>query len=164
MQSIARNWKSGKRKKQVGKIRIGRSKRPISYSKAFNDLAYLFWLNGPRIASQGLTGIKFCELSRTIRPSCLFCVFAYSRPHSLTCAAHYGIMAMTIHSWPWQMWRLCENFHFLLLNSLRSSEFPVIFVFYTKITGLCSWIVLLVPKPTISVGYVSRGTSKSPKL
>lgn len=132
---------------------MGRFKRPISYFKAFNDLAYLFWLNGPRIASQGFTGIKFCGLSRTIRPSCLFYVFAYSRSHSLTFAAHYGIMAITIQVWPWQMCVFCEDFHFLLLNSLRSSEFPVIFVFYTKITGLCSWIVLLVPKPTILVGY-----------
>ena len=143
---------------------MGRLERPIFYSKAFNDLAYLFWLNGPRIASQGLTGIKFCGLSRIIRPSCLFCVFAYSRSHSLTFAARYGIMTMTIHSWPWQMCVFCEKIHFLLLNSLRSSEFPVIFVWNTKITGLCSWIVLTVLKPTISVGYVSRGTSKSPKL
>lgn len=74
---------------------MGRLERPISYSKAFNDLAYLFWLNGPRIASQGLTGIKFCGLGRTIRPSCLFCVFAYSRSHSLTFTAHYGIMSVS---------------------------------------------------------------------
>ncbi len=77
---------------------MGRSRRPISYSKAFNDLAYLFWLNGPRIASQGLTGIKFCGLSRIIRPSCLFCVFAYSRSHSLTFAAHYGLNGPRIAS------------------------------------------------------------------
>ena len=132
---------------------MGRSKRPISYSKAVNDLAYLFWLNGPRIASQGLTDTKFCGLSRTIRPSCLFYVFAYSRSHSLTFAAHYGIMTMTTQVWPWQMCIFCEDFHFLLLNSLLRSEFPVIFVFYTKITGLCSWIILTVLKPIILVGY-----------
>lgn len=129
MQNTVRNWKSGKRKKQVGKIRIGRLERPISYFKAFNDLAYLFWLNGPRIASQGLTGIKFCGLSRIIRPSCLFCVFAYSRPHSLTFAAHYGIMTMTIHSWPWQMCVFCEDFHFLLTWLLDRATCPKTYYF-----------------------------------
>ena len=103
---------------------MGRLERPISYSKAFNDLAYLFWLNGPRIASQGLTGIKFCGLSRIIRPSCLFCVFAYSRPHSLTFAAHYGIMAMTVHSWLWQMCVFCEDFHFLWTLLLDRANCP----------------------------------------
>lgn len=109
--------------------RIGRLERPIFYSRAFNDLAYLFWLNGPRIASQGLTGIKFCGLSRIIRPSCLFCVFAYSRSHSLTFAARYGIIAMTIHSWPWQMWRLCEKIHFLLTLLLDRATCPKTYYF-----------------------------------
>lgn len=104
--------------------RIGRLKRPIFYSKAFNDLAYLFWLNGPRIASQGLTSIKFCGLSRIIRPSCLFCVFAYSRSHGLTFAAHYDIMTITIHSWPWQMCVFCEKIHFLLLLLLDRANCP----------------------------------------
>ena len=75
---------------------MGRLERPISYSKAFNDLAYLFWLNGPRIASQGLTGIKFYGLSRIIRLSSFFYVFAYSGSYSLTFTTHYGIMAMII--------------------------------------------------------------------
>ena len=129
MQNTVRNWKSGKRKKQVGKIRIGRLERPISYSKAFNNLAYLFWLNGPRIASQGLTGIKFCGLSRIIRPSCLFCVFAYSRSHSLTFATHYGIMIMTVHSWPWQMCVFCEKIHFLLTLLLDRATCPKTYYF-----------------------------------
>lgn len=109
--------------------RIGRLERPISYFKAFNDLTYLFWLNGPRIASQGLTGIKFCGLSRIIRPSCLFCVFAYSRSHSLTFAAHYGIMTMTVHSWPWQMCVFCEDFHFLLTLLLDRATCPETYYF-----------------------------------
>ena len=108
---------------------MGRLERPISYSKAFNDLAYLFWLNGPRIASQGLTGIKFCGLSRIIRPSCLFCVFAYSRPHSLTFAARYGIMAMTTQVWPWQMCVFCEDFHFLLTLLLDRAICPKTYYF-----------------------------------
>ena len=124
MRNTVRNWKSGKRKKQVGKIRIGRLERPIFYSRTFNDLAYLFWLNGPRIASQGRTGIKFCGLSRIIRPSCLFCVFAYSRSHSLTFAARYGIMTMTIHGWPWQMCVFCKDFHFLLTWLLDRANCP----------------------------------------
>ena len=112
--------------------KIGRFKRPISCFKAINDLAYLFWLNGPRIASQGLTGIKFCGLSRTIRPSCFFYVFAYSRPHGLTLAAYYGIMAMTVQVWPWQMWRLCEDFHFLLTLLLNRANYPKTY-YYSRV-------------------------------
>ena len=106
-----------------------RLERHISYSKAFNDLAYLFWLNGPRIAFQGLTDTKFCGLGRIIRPSCLFCVFAYSRSHSLTFAAHYGIMTMTIHSWPWQMCVFCGDFHFLLMWLLDRANCPKTYYF-----------------------------------
>lgn len=116
--------------------RIGRLERPISYFKAFNDLTYLFWLNGPRIASQGLTGIKFCGLSRIIRPTCLLYVFAYSRSHSLTFAAHYGIMAMTVHSWPWQMCVFCEDFHFLLTLLLDRATCPKTIQEYTVMMKL----------------------------
>ena len=75
--------------------RIGRSQRPISYFKAINDLAYLFWLNAPRIASHGFSDIKKFSKVAQIRRSSFFYVFAYSGSHSLTFTAHYGIMSVS---------------------------------------------------------------------
>lgn len=77
--------------------------------------------------------------------------------YGLTFAAHYSIIVIiiqatqsvagscsaTVQVWPWQMCVFCEDFHFYCF---------------------CSWIVLAVLKPTISVWYYPKDTTIMKKL